>query len=258
MDELRIEQRGPARWLILNRPERRNALSRDLVRALHGAVSISASFDDVRCIVLAGAGPMFCAGADLNEFRQADDPAVLAADGDLLARLLEAISSSPKPVIARVHGAAIGGGVGLVAAADFAVADLDTRFTLSEVRLGLTPATISPFVVRAVGRRNAQAFMLSSTAIDAHEARRLGLISKVVEPQAVDAAVDDLIDHLAQGAPGALADVKRLIDDIDGLPLDAARDVTIQALAERRMSAEGQEGMAAFLEKRKPHWSANP
>ena len=256
MDELRIEQRGPARWLILNRPERRNALSRDLVRALHGAVTIAASFADVRCIVLAGAGPVFCAGADLHEFRQADDPAVLAADGELLARLLEAISTSPKPVIVRAHGAAIGGGVGLVAAADFAIADLDARFTLSEVRLGLTPAVISPFVLRALGRRNAQAFMLSSTAIDAHEARRLGLISKVVEPQALDAAVDDLIDHLAQAAPGALADVKSLINDVDGLPLEEARHVTVQALANRRMSPEGQEGMAAFLEKRKPNWAS--
>ncbi len=257
MDELRIEQRGPARWLILNRPERRNALNRDLVRALHGAVMTASSLDGVRCIVLAGAGPVFCAGADLNEFRQADDPAVLAADGELLARLLESISNSPKPVIVRAHGAAIGGGVGLVAAADFAIADLDARFTLSEVRLGLTPAVISPYVLRALGRRNAQAFMLSSTALDAHEARRLGLVSKVVEPQALDAAIDELIEHLAQAAPGAMADVKTLLEQVDGLRLDEARDVTVQALADRRESAEGQEGMAAFLEKRKPNWAPN-
>ncbi len=257
MDELRIEQRGPARWLILNRPERRNALNRDLVRALHGAVMTASSLDGVRCIVLAGAGPVFCAGADLHEFRQADDPAVMAADGELLARLLESISSSPKPVIVRAHGAAIGGGVGLVAAADFAIADLDSRFTLSEVRLGLTPAVISPYVLRALGRRNTQSFMLSSTAIDAHEARRLGLVSKVVEPQALDAAIDELIEHLAQAAPGALADVKTLLDRVDGMQLEEARDVTIQALADRRESAEGQEGMAAFLEKRKPNWAPN-
>ena len=254
MDELRIEQRGPARWLILNRPDKRNALSRDLVRALHGAVETAASLKEVRCIVLAGAGPVFCAGADLNEFRQADDPAVLAADGELLARLLEAISRSPKPVIARAHGAAIGGGVGLVAAADFAIADLDARFTLSEVRLGLTPAVISPFVLRALGRRNAQAFMLASTPVDAHEARRLGLISKVVEPPALDAAIDDLIERVAQAAPSALAAVKQLIDDVEGLSPEDAREVTVRALAERRTSDEGQEGMAAFLEKRKPCW----
>lgn len=257
MDELRIEQRGPARWLTLNRPDKRNALSRDLVRGLHGAVTTAASFDSVRCIVLAGAGPVFCAGADLNEFRQADDPAVLAADGELLARTLEAISASPKPVIARVHGAAIGGGVGLVSACDFAIADLDARFTLSEVRLGLTPATISPFVLRALGRRNAQAFMLASTPVDAQEARRIGLLTKVVEPQALDAAVDDLVEHLTQAAPGALADVKTLLNDVDGLSLEDARDMTVQALSDRRLSAEGQEGMAAFLEKRRPHWASH-
>lgn len=257
MDELRIEQRGPARWLTLNRPDKRNALSRDLVRGLHGAVTTAASFDSVRCIVLAGAGPVFCAGADLNEFRQADDPAVLAADGELLARTLEAISASPKPVIARVHGAAIGGGVGLVSACDFAIADLDARFTLSEVRLGLTPATISPFVLRALGRRNTQAFMLASTPVDAQEARRIGLLTKVVEPQALDAAVDDLVEHLTQAAPGALADVKTLLNDVDGLSLEDARDMTVQALSDRRLSAEGQEGMAAFLEKRRPHWASH-
>ena len=255
MDELRIEQRGPARWLILNRPDKRNALSRDLVRALHGAIETSASLKVVRCIVLAGAGPMFCAGADLNEFRQADDPAILAADGELLARLLEAMANSPKPVVVRAHGAALGGGVGLVAAADFAIADMDAKFTLSEVRLGLTPAVISPFVLRALGRRHTQALMLSSTPVDAHEARRIGLVTKVVESQALDAAIDELIEHLAKAAPGALADVKRLLDGIEGLPLEAAREVTVQALSDRRMSAEGQEGMAAFLEKRKPNWN---
>ncbi len=257
MDELRIEQRGRARWLILNRPEKRNALSRDLVRALHGAVTTASSFDDVRCIVLAGAGPVFCAGADLNEFRQTDDPAILAADGELLARALEAIATSPKPVIARVHGSAIGGGVGLVAACDFAIADLNAHFTLSEVRLGLTPAVISPFVLRALGRRAAQAFMLSSTPIDAHEARRLGLITKSADSGALDAVIDELIEHLAQAAPGALTDVKQLLDDVEGLSFEEARDVTIRALSNRRLSAEGQEGMAAFLEKRKPHWAAN-
>jgi methylglutaconyl-CoA hydratase len=257
MDELRIEQRGPARWLTLNRPERRNALSRDLVRALYDAVVAAVSDDDCRCLVLAGTGPIFCAGADLNEFRQASDPAVLASDGEMLARLLEAMSSSPKPVIVRAHGAALGGGVGLVAAADFAIGESGTRFTLSEVRLGLTPAVVGPYILRALGRRNTQAFMLSGTAIDAPEARRLGLLYNVVEPDALDAAIDSLVANLSQAAPGALADVKRLVSDIDGLSLTAAREVTIRALSERRMSDEGQEGMAAFLEKRKPSWVSN-
>lgn len=256
MDELRIEQRGSARWLTLNRPEKRNALSRDLVRALYEAVAAAAS-DDCRCIVLAGAGPLFCAGADLNEFRDVRDPALLRSDGEMLARLLEAMSNSPKPVIVRAHGAALGGGVGLVAAADFAIAESGARFTLSEVRLGLTPAVVGPYILRALGRRNAQAFMLSSTAIDASEAHRLGMLYRVVEPDALDSTIDELVASLSQAAPGALADVKRLVSDIDGLSLTAARDVTIRALAERRMSQEGQEGMTAFLEKRKPAWATN-
>jgi len=257
MDELRIEQRGSARWLTLNRPERRNALSRDLVHALFDAV-VAAASDDCRCLVLAGAGPVFCAGADLTEFRQASEPAILTSDGETLSRLLEALTTSPKPVLARVHGAALGGGVGLVAAADFAIGVTGSRFTLSEVRLGLTPAVIGPYILRALGRRHTQAFMLSGTAIDADEAHRLGLLYDVVEPDALDAAVDTLVMNLSQAAPGALADVKQLVSAIEGLPLSAAREVTIGALADRRMSDEGQEGMAAFLEKRKPAWTPTP
>jgi methylglutaconyl-CoA hydratase len=256
MDELLIEQRGAARWLTLHRPERRNALSRALVRALHNALVTAANDERCRCIVLAGAGPVFCAGADLNEFREVDDPALLASDGEMLARTLEALSVSPKPVIARVQGAALGGGVGLVAAVDFAIAVPEARFTLSEVRLGLTPAVISPYVVRALGRRRTQAFMLASTPLDAPQALAQGLLTAIVESERLDEAIDALVLNLTQAAPGALADVKTLLRDIDGLPLAEAREVTVRALGERRSSAEGQEGMSAFLEKRKPAWSS--
>ncbi|MBX6342718.1 MAG: enoyl-CoA hydratase/isomerase family protein, partial [Thermomicrobiaceae bacterium] len=175
MDELRIEQRGPARWLILNRPDKRNALSRALIRALHGAIETAPSHQETRCLVLAGAGPVFCAGADVTEFVQAEDPAILAADGELLARLLEAIVDSPLPVVARVQGAALGGGAGLAAAADIVVASEDARFAFTEVRLGLVPAVISPFVLRALGRRQAQAAMLLGAPLPAEEALRVGL-----------------------------------------------------------------------------------
>lgn len=254
MDELRIEDRGGARWLILNRPERRNALSRDLMRAVHGAVEQAADEPAVRSLVLAGAGPSFCAGADLTEFRQADDPEVLHADGERLARLLAAIARSPKPVIARVHGAAVAGAVGLIAAADFAVAAEDARFSLSEVRIGLVPAVISPFLLRALGRRAAQALMLSGLTIDAGEALRVGLVQTVVEPAALDAAVDQLTAALALAAPGALGEVKGLVERVAGLSFEEAREPTIAMLAARRASAEGQEGMRAFLEKRRPDW----
>lgn len=254
MDELRVEQRGAARWLTINRPDRRNALSRNLLRALHGAVVTSASFSEVRCIVLAGSGPVFCAGADINEFSQAEDPAILVADGEILARLLDAIANSPKPVIARVHGAALGGGVGLVAAADYAIADQSARFALSEVRLGLVPAVISPYVVRAIGRRRAQALMLSGTTIEATDAHRIGLVHQVVEEQALDAAIDELVSTLGTAAPGAMAAVKDLLDIVESGTPDIVRDQTIRILGERRMSAEGQEGMQAFLDKRPPNW----
>lgn len=255
MDDLLIEQRGAACWLTLNRPERRNALSRALVRALHDAVVEAANNERCRCIVLAGAGTVFCAGADLNEFREASDSAVLTSDGEMLSRTLEALNTSPKPVIARVHGAALGGGVGLVAAVDFAIGVPDARFTLSEVRLGITPAVISPFVLRALGRRRAQAFMLASTPMNATQALTQGLLTTLVEADGLDGAVDALVMSLSQAAPGALAAVKTLLRDIDGRSPAEAREVTVRQLAERRASAEGQEGMSAFLEKRTPSWT---
>lgn len=254
MDYLQIEQRGSARWLILNQPAKRNPLSRALLRALHSAIIDAADHDEIRCVVLAGDGPVFCAGADLTEFVQADDPAILAADGELLAQLLQAIAESPKPVIARVQGAALAGGAGLVAAADFAVATEDAQFGFTEIRIGLVPAVISPFVLRAIGRRATQRYFLNGGRFSAAEALRCGLISHVVPAHELDAAVDELVEALGQAAPGALGTVKQLLTAVEGLPFAAARDLTIQTLAERRASAEGQEGMRAFLEKRRPSW----
>ncbi|MBX5446364.1 enoyl-CoA hydratase-related protein [Sphaerobacter sp.] len=254
MDPLRTEQRGPALWLTLNRPEKRNPLGRDLLRALHGAIMAATDRDDVRCIVLAGAGPVFCAGADLTEFVQAEDPAVLAADGELLARLLQSIVDSPKPVIARVQGAALAGGAGLVAAADFVVAADDARFGFTEVRIGLVPAVISPFVLRAIGRRAAQAHFLTGAPFDAAEALRIGLVHRVVPANELDAAVDEIVGALGRAAPGALGSVKRLLNQVQGLGIGEARELTIRTLAERRASEEGQEGMRAFLEKRDAAW----
>lgn len=254
MTPLRIEQRGPALWLTLNRAEKRNPLGRDLLRALHGAIMAATDRDDVRCIVLAGAGPAFCAGADLTEFVQAEDPAVLAADGELLARLLQAIVDSPKPVIARVQGAALAGGAGLVAAADFVVAADDARFGFTEVRIGLVPAVISPFVLRAIGRRAAQAHFLTGAPFDAAEALRIGLVHRVVPAHALDAAVDEIVGALGRAAPEALGSVKRLLEQVQGLAVGEARELTIRTLAERRASEEGQEGMRAFLEKRDAAW----
>lgn len=253
--ELLVETRGRARWLTLNRPERRNALSRGLVAALTEALAEAAADEAVRSVVIAGAGPVFCAGADLTEFREVTDPAQVKADGEGLARLLAAIASSPKPVLARVHGAAMAGAVGVVAAADLAVAATDARFALTEVRIGLVPAVISPYLVRALGRRAATALMLSGLTFEAPEALRLGLIQTAVIPSMLDETVDQLTADLGRAAPRAVAEVKRLVERVAGLPLDEARSLTVELLTARRASAEGQEGMRAFLEKRQPRWA---
>ena len=256
-EELRIKDRNGARWLILSRPQRRNALSRSLIVALTEALQAAAGDAGVRSVVIAGDGPVFCAGADLTEFREAADPAVLRADGERLSRLLATMTALPKPVIVRAHGAAMAGAVGLIAAADFALAASDTRFALTEVRIGLVPAVISPFLVRALGRRAATALMLSGLVFEAPEALRLGLIQTAVDPSLLDDAVDQLTAELALAAPGAVAEVKRMVDHVAGLSLDEARAATVEMLASRRASEEGQEGMRAFLEKRQPSWAVS-
>lgn len=252
MSELLIVQDGPVRRITLNRPNRRNALSRSLVGALRDAFAEIG--DDTRVVVLAGEGPAFCAGGDIGEFVASAQEGNAAADATHLAAALDTIATCPVPVIARVQGSAFGGGVGLVCVADIAIAAEGTRFSLSEARLGLVPAVISPYVLTSLGPRAAVAQMLLAAPFGSDDALRMGLVHRVVAVDDLDTAVETAVDDLLKGAPGALATIKRLPEMLGGVDAATARAVTTMMLTERLASDEAQEGLRAFLEKRSPNW----
>ncbi|OYU14150.1 MAG: enoyl-CoA hydratase [Alphaproteobacteria bacterium PA4] len=256
--DIQIDDRGIAR-LTLNRPERHNAFDEGLIAALAEAFTTLGTDAAVRAIILAGAGKSFCAGADLGWMQRASgwSEAENRADALRLSDMLYAIDTCPKPVIARVHGAVAGGGVGLVACADMAVAIDGAQFRLSEVRLGLTPATISPFVVAKIGAGQARRWFLTAEGFGAAEAAAMGLIHETaIDASAADAVIADWLVHLLAAAPGAVADAKQLVRDVAGRTIDdGLRAQTAAAIAYRRATTEGQEGLAAFFDKRKPGWS---
>lgn len=252
-----IDTHGTAR-VTLDRPERHNAFDEALIAAVTAAFQDLGTDPLVRAIVLAGNGRSFCAGADLAWMQAAAgwSEAENRADALRLSDMLHAIDTCPKPVIARVHGHVAGGGVGLVACADMVVAVEDTQFRLSEVRLGLTPATISPFVTARIGAGAARRWFLTAESFGATEAARMGLVHEVaIDAPAADAVVADWLAHLGSAAPGAVADAKALVRDVAGLPItDGLRTLTAARIAARRVSPEGREGLAAFLEKRPAAW----
>lgn len=251
-DALTISRDGPVTRITLNRPDRRNALSRALVRALHAAVTELSP--ETRVILLAGAGPSFCAGGDIAEFAASAEDGHAESDAESLADCLAAIAICPVPIVAKIQGAAFGGGVGLMCAADIAIAADDARFSLSEARLGLVPAVISPYVLAALGPREGKARMLLAAPFDAADALRIGLVNRVVPATELDGAVDAAVADLLKSPPGALATIKRLPELIAG---DAAltRHVTTALLTERLASEEAREGLRAFLEKRPARWA---
>lgn len=252
---LETDARGVAR-VTLNRPERHNAFDEALVAALHDSF-VRLAAEPPRAVVLAGAGRSFCAGADAGWMQRAAgwSAAENRADAQRLSDMLAAIDGCPAPVIAVAHGAAMGGGVGLLACADLVVAHAGTRFALSEVRLGITPATISPFVLRAIGARAARRWFLTAERFDAATALAMGLVHAVSEtPEAVAAG---WIEALLGNAPGAVAEAKRLVRDMAGQPITPElRAETAARIAARRTTDEAREGMAAFLGKRAPAWRA--
>lgn len=254
-----IDDHGVAR-IVIDRPDRHNAFDEALIAALTDNFTTLGNDPAVRAIILSGNGKSFCAGADIGWMRRAAgwSEAENIADAMKLSAMLNAIDTCPKPVIARVHGVVAGGGVGLVACADMAVAIEGAQFRLSEVRLGLTPATISPFVIARIGAGQARRWFLTAEGFGAAEAQRIGLTHETAsDDAAADAVIANWLTHLGAAAPGAVADAKALVRDVAGRPVsDALRHETAVRIAARRASAEGREGIAAFFDKRKPAWTA--
>ncbi len=258
-ENLILEKRNRVAVITLNRPEVRNAFDETLIAGLTKQLQALDADRDVRAVVLAGAGPAFCAGADLNWMKRMAGYGYEQnlEDARALAAMLKTLDRMSKPTIARVHGAAFAGGVGLVAACDIAIGTPEAKFCLSEAKLGLSPATISPYVIRAMGERMARRYFLTAEVFGAEEAYRIGLLSSVSAPEKLDADIDELLKHLTLGGPQAQAKIKDLIRTVSaGSVDDAMIDDTAQRIAEIRVSAEGKEGISSFLEKRKPSWIA--
>ena len=254
---LTVEKTGGVARVTLNRPELRNAFDDALIASLRKAFQDIEKDPAVRVMVLAGNGPAFCAGADLNWMKRMAGYSYEQnlADAKALAEMLAALDRLPKPTIARVHGPVFAGGTGLVGACDIAVGTPEAKMCLSEAKLGLSPATISPYVVRAMGERNARRYFLTAEVFSAEEAFRIGMLSLLVPQDELDAAVEGLVQHLLAGGPEAHGKIKALIRSVAGRrPDEALVAETAQRIAEIRGSPEGKEGIAAFLEQRKASW----
>lgn len=254
---LKVDIKSGVARVTLDRPEVRNAFDDALIAAVTQALRALDADDAVRVVVIAGNGPAFCAGGDLNWMKRMSGYTheQNLADARGLAGMLRTLDRMAKPTIARVHGAAYAGGVGLVAACDIAVGVPEARFCLSEARIGLSPATISPYVVRAMGERMARRYFLSAEVFDGIEAHRIGLLSMVSPSERLDGEIDRILEHLLQGGPDALSRIKDLIRRVASGPVDDAMiEDTAKRIAEIRATPEGKEGVASFLEKRKPAW----
>jgi len=246
--------------VTLNRPEKRNAFDEIVIADLSDRFETLKGADHVRVVFLRGAGETFCAGADIDWMRRSAELSEIGNETDALAlaRMLQHLHELPQLTVALVHGAAMGGGAGLVAACDVAVATKNTQFRFSEVRLGLTPATISPYVVEAIGVRWAKALFAVAETFDGAFAEKIGLVQYAVDTLEDQSALAEHLTALVMAAaPGAVADSKALVRYVDGRRIDdSLAKETAKRIAARRVSAEGREGLAAFLEKRKPGWAS--
>jgi methylglutaconyl-CoA hydratase len=254
---IELTRDGPVGRIWLARPDVRNAFNAVMIGELRQALRALAGDAAVRIIVLSGKGSAFCAGADLAWMREV---VRFSYEQNLqesldLAECLYDVYSVPKPTIARVNGPAIGGGTGFVSACDIAVASTDARFGLSEVKIGVVPAAISPYVVRRIGESRARQYFLTGERFDARRALEIGLVNIAVEPGDLDRKVEELVSSLLSSGPEALAKAKELLTRVPGMSFAEAKRFTAEMIAGLRVSAEAQEGMAAFLEKRKPKWS---
>ena len=256
---LQITQDGGIARITLTQPEIRNAFSDEVIAEITAAFREVGARDGVRAVVLAAEGPAFCAGANLNWMRRMADYTrdENLADAAKLAEMLRVIYECPKPTIARVQGDVYAGGMGLVAACDMAVAVDTAGFCLSEVKLGLIPATISPYVIRAMGARAAHRYFLTAERFDAAEALRIGFVHAVVPAEQLDAQVDVLLKALTAASPNAVRACKRLVLDVAEREINTGLiAATVEGIADIRASAEGREGVQSFLQKRKPGWLA--
>jgi methylglutaconyl-CoA hydratase len=254
---LEVRREGPTVHVVLDRPDVRNAFNAPLIEALRAAFETLGEDASVRAIVLAGNGKTFCGGADINWMR---DSLGLTREENVedarrLSRMLRTIDRVPVPVIARVQGAALGGGAGLAAVCDVVVAADDAVFGFTETKLGILPAVISPFVLAKVGRSQARALCLTGERFGAARALAIGLVHEVVPAADLDAAVARVLREIATASPTGAAATKRLLAAVADRSYDETLEVTASAIADQRTSAEGQEGLRAFLERRKPVWA---
>ncbi|MGF1472566.1 MAG: enoyl-CoA hydratase-related protein [Rubrobacteraceae bacterium] len=255
-ENLKVRSEGFVLHVSLDRPDKHNALNDALIGELRDCFEELVADDTIRAVVLSGEGRSFCAGADIGYMR---DTAEFSYEENLedarrLGAMFRAVDECPKPVVAAVRGAAIGGGAGLVAAADVAVAEEGTIFAFSEVRLGIAPATIAPFVVRKIGPSHVRRLFLTGERFETGEARELGLVHEAVEEGGLEAAAGEKVDALLQGGPAAQAEIKRLLRRIEFAEPPEVLEEMSTLISELRTGPEGQEGLGAFVEKREPGW----
>jgi methylglutaconyl-CoA hydratase len=258
MTDLLLQYRAPGvAWIVLNRPDRHNAFDDHLIADLTAKIETVEADKTIHTIILTGNGPSFSAGADLGWMKRAAQASLEAnmADAEALARLLHTLNAATKTTIALVQGAAFGGGVGLIACCDIAIGSADTKFALSEVRLGLIPAAISPFVIAAIGSRAARRYFQTAETFGSDEALRIGLLHEVVPAGELENRADALLAALDKTAPMARKDAKQLIHDVAGKPIDGELAAfTAGRIASIRAGDEAREGLAAFFAKRPANW----
>lgn len=256
-DSLLLEIDNHVASITLNRPDKRNAFNDQVISELTQVFDFVGKQDDIRAVVLTANGKAFCAGADLNWMRVMADYSrdENLADADKLAQMLKTIYHCPKPTIAKVQGDVYAGGMGLVAACDMAIAVETANFCLSEVKLGLIPATISPYVIRAMGARQAHRYFLTAEVFTADVAKQIGFVHDSVAESELDSAVDSLVKNLVNASPNAVKVCKKLVQDVAFAEIDDALIAdTVAGIADIRASDEGKEGVQSFLQKRKPNW----
>jgi methylglutaconyl-CoA hydratase len=255
---LERSQEGQVAHVRLNRPDVRNAFNAELIGALSRTFDDLAQDASVRAIVLSGTGTVFCGGADISWMRSSLDLSYEQniEDARAMSDMFRAIDACPKPVIAKIHGAALGGGAGLAAVCDIVIASADAIFGFTEVKLGIIPAVISPFVLAKIGASNARALFLTGERFDAKRAHHIGLVHEVVVADTLDVSIERIVNEILSAGPRAVATAKALIPVVREASYEESRDLTAEAIAMQRTSAEGQDGLRAFLERRKASWIA--